>query len=101
MFLAKVLHQLQLAGTLDQVQEVDSIKEKYEVQDVDKVQTFKQRMLFHDCSSGSEDEGKVGEGDRRIGERRRKDLEWLIGRMSRLARYEAGYHPKQSIKVFH
>ena len=28
-----------------------------------------------------------------------RDLHWLIGRMARLARYEAGRHPQQSLKV--
>ena len=28
-----------------------------------------------------------------------KDLNWLVGRLSRLARFEAGYHPKESMKV--
>lgn len=28
-----------------------------------------------------------------------KALSWLIDRMSRVARYEAGHHPKESMKV--
>ncbi len=28
-----------------------------------------------------------------------KDLSWLIGQLSKLARFEAGHHPKQSRKV--
>ena len=28
-----------------------------------------------------------------------RDLHWLIGRMNRLARFEAGKHPHQALKV--
>ena len=28
-----------------------------------------------------------------------RDLHWLVSRMARLARYEAGKHPQQSLKV--
>lgn len=37
-------------------------------------------------------------GDEEDGERRR-DLFWLINRMSRLAKYEAAHHPKETMKV--
>lgn len=33
------------------------------------------------------------------GRRLVRDLHWLVGRMARLASYEAGRHPQQSLKV--
>ena len=34
-----------------------------------------------------------------IGRRSVRDLYWLVGRMARLASYEAGRHPQESLKV--
>ena len=51
-------------------------------------------------------EGRLTLGDQEADEttatRRRqhvRDLHWLIGRLSRLAKYEAGHHPKEPLKV--
>ena len=40
---------------------------------------------------GDDDEDREGEGVR--------DLQWLVERMLRLARFEAARHPKESLKV--
>ena len=32
-------------------------------------------------------------------EKKKKDFKWLVSRLTRLARFEAGHHPKESIKV--
>lgn len=72
----------------------------------DRLKAFEQRTLLQevsgDNSSDQWDEEDEGEGRRRIeeGVERVKDLEWLMRRMSRLASYEAGHSPKESIKVW-
>lgn len=68
-YLAKVLHRLQLAGKLS--------------------------------PSGHTEEGEREEEEEGRGEGRRvvRDLEWLERRMCRLANYEAGHQPKQTIRV--
>ena len=70
----------------------------------DKVQAFEKRTLMMSlgASSGSdhEEEEEEGEGEGKGEELERvRDLQWLIRRMSRLASYEAGRSPKDSIKV--
>ena len=46
-----------------------------------------------DCNHGDNSPTEHG------GHRRLRDLHWLVERLSRLARYEAGRHPQQSLKV--
>ena len=42
---------------------------------------------------------RPGEGEGGEEEGRVKDLNWLIERLSRVARFEAAHHPKESRKV--
>ena len=37
--------------------------------------------------------------DRSDKDKKKRDLKWLVARLTRLARFEAGHHPKESIKV--
>lgn len=114
-----MLHRLQLAGLLlpgereaDRHSEVTGEDDLKEV--VDKIKAFKKRTLHLSVVSRSESEEDEGnemeEGDEEVGggyscgggRKRRKtlrDLKWLMRRMSRLASYEAGHHPKDSVKV--
>ena len=39
------------------------------------------------------------EVDKTATRQRVRNLHWLIGRLSRIAKYEAGHHPKESLKV--
>ena len=74
MFLAKVLHRLQLAG----------------------------KLLPGNESCVNDDEDEEGQEVRQEVVLRQEvvqGVKWLIRRMSRLANYEAGHDPKQSIKV--
>ena len=106
MFLAKVLHHLQLAGELQHQQSVEATPTWGSGREgpgtVDKASAFEELAMM---SSLSDEEGEgEGEGrgirqERDGGGGRVKDLKWLIWRMSRLASYEAGHHPKESIKV--
>ena len=45
-----------------------------------------------------DEEGGVDDGNDDRGGRER-DLTWLVERLSRMARFEAAHHPKESIKV--
>lgn len=102
-YLAKVLHRLQLAGKLQQPQVAprDEGRQEDEEMAVDRVRTFEQRTLLQDATSDSDHEEGEGSGEKEEGKEgaRVKDLEWLMRRMSRLANYEAGHCPKESIKV--
>ena len=42
-----------------------------------------------------EDDSSGSSGHRMV-----RDLHWLVGRMNTLARYEAGKHPKETLKVY-
>ncbi len=125
MFLAKVLHRLQLKGKLggseSQGEESGAQGEEFpakkrprleteeEVEEtVDRAKAFESRTLMLLPESDGEGEGpeKEGEGLEEGGRgqeagvrRRRRDVKWLMKRMSRLASYEAGHNPKESIKV--
>ena len=47
-----------------------------------------------------DEERESVEEDREEGEEQGvRDLQWLVGRMLRLARFEAAQHPKESLKV--
>lgn len=58
--------------------------------------------VLHRCGlagalkSREEEKGDLDEDRKREGVR---DLQWLVERMLRLARFEAARHPKESIKV--
>ena len=90
-FLAKVLHRLQIAGKIS-VAATSSMDESTE------------RDLDADADRRFDTDSRT-DGDSEIDTEQQKmepvkDLNWLINRMSRLARYEAGHHPKESMKVF-
>ena len=70
-FLAKVLHRLDHAGRL-----LTSAAEE-------------------EGGSSFERDGGRGQGSEFV----KRDLEWLITRLSRLAKFEAAHHPKESKKV--
>lgn len=76
-FLGKVLHRLGLGGHMTAVAETPG-------------------PVVH--GGGGEGEGGSSEGRGRHPPRVR-DLHWLVGRMARLASFEAGRHPQESLKV--
>lgn len=48
---------------------------------------------------GTQEEEVEEEVDKTATRQRVRNLHWLIGRLSRIAKYEAGHHPKESLKV--
>ncbi len=92
---------------IPQEEEAEEGEEPLDSENMDKVRAFKQRSMLSDLAEGGdemeeeEEEGrKRNRGTGHMRKRRRaRDLRWLIDRMSRLARYEAGHRPKEAIKV--
>ena len=122
-FLAKVLHRLKLAGKLEwegQGEELPA-KKRQKVDEaggcLDRAKAFESRTLFPEeegeeggeglekerawLDNGEEEGEELGDESGRGKARRssKRDLVWLMKRMSRLASYEAGHSPKESIKV--
>ena len=88
-FLAKVLRRLQIAGKISAAV-TSSMDESTEL-DVETDVGCPAPRTDGDSEAATE-QGRT--------EPPVKDLNWLIDRMSRLARYEAGHHPKESMKVY-
>lgn len=86
-FLGKVLHRLQLAGRLPSTT-AGRVSEPRETVDTD--------HEHHAEAAASSDQETTLEEEERT---EVKDLGWLINRLTRLAKYEAGRHPKESLKV--
>ena len=88
MFLAKVLHRLQLSGKL-LIGEDESLDQA----------SHQELNTDADLNTGCDPEdGQINLASRDTTEHVR-NLSWLIQRLSRLAKYEAGHHPKESLKV--
>ena len=121
-FLAKVLHRMELAGLLETFEDgdksrhdiADSTDHQYRLSDqADLTDHQPDQPDQSDQSDQSdheltlvESEGGLTLGNQEADEttatRRRqhvRDLHWLIGRLSRLAKYEASHHPKEPLKV--
>ena len=108
MFLAKVLHRLQLFGKLNPTKRPSvECDETASTGTTDRLKAFKKGTVLRELVSESDSEEEVevsaqvlkGVARGTVRGRKGRDLQWLIRRMSRLARYEAGHHPKDSIKV--
>ena len=79
-FLAKVLHRLNLAGSL----KLDT-SESFPATTVDRIEDGR----------GGEEESLVEKENEHT---HAKDLRWLINKLERLTKHEAGHHPKESLK---
>ena len=125
-FLAKVLHRMELAGLLetfedddrhDIVGSTDHQSRLSDQADLTVHQPDQPGQSDQPDQPGQSDqpdheltlvecEGRLTLGDQEADEttatRQRqhvRDLHWLIGRLSRLAKYEAGHYPKEPLKV--
>lgn len=82
-FGAKVIHRFQLSGKVPSDVAIPLIRDHSGDQT--------SGASLNGCDEGARGETTPTESSR--------DLSWLIGRLSRLARFEAGHHPKDSQKV--
>ena len=114
MFLTKVLHQHELEHAQDgEITTVESDptsspdkEEGTASSQVNKVELFRRHMLLVSGDvDDTDEETEEEEWSKRVElvgsavGKEKRGLKWLAARMSRLARYEAGCHPKESIKV--
>ena len=115
-FLAKVLHRLELSGLLPASENGDI---RCDVKDdsghIDLVEHGHQSVqadVVIDRDHESDQTGTIsvgagllgfnaqeGEVDKGAARQHVRNLHWLIARLSRIAKYEAGHHPKESLKV--
>lgn len=115
MFLAKVLHRLEHSELLpmfesgdircdvkDDSYHIDSVEHGHQSDQTDIVD---HGHVSDQAGVLSVEAGCLGfdikeeEVDETATRQRVRNLHWLIGRLSRIAKYEAGHHPKESLKV--